>query len=73
MNENEDISSEIRILAEQAQQKLIPEKSKEAYCKEYEKLCKWMAEKNYKVVDETLMLAYMNKMVTINLLKRAIR
>jgi hypothetical protein len=66
MNENENISSEVRTLAEQAEQRLIPEKSKAAYCKEYEKLSNWMASQNYKVVDETLMLAYMNKMVGNN-------
>ncbi|XP_044261817.1 uncharacterized protein LOC123009505 [Tribolium madens] len=62
MTENEDNSSVIRLLAEQAEQRLIPEKSKEAYVKEYEKFSKWMITTNQTVIDETLMLAYMNQM-----------
>lgn len=55
--------NEIKELAEQAELRLIPPKSKDAYYKEYEKLNKWMENKNAVTVDETLMLAYMNQMV----------
>jgi hypothetical protein len=60
------ISSEIRMLVEQAEQRLILDKSKQMYNKEYEKLSNWMASKNYNVVDETLMLANIYKMVGNN-------
>jgi hypothetical protein len=54
------------MLAEQAEQRLILDKSKQMYNKEYEKLSNWMASKNYNVVDETLMLANIYKMVGNN-------
>lgn len=56
-------SSSIQELAEQAELRLVPNKSKEAYFKEYEKLMKWMESKNSKTVNESVMLAYMMEMV----------
>ncbi|KAI4466034.1 phage integrase-related [Holotrichia oblita] len=64
-NMSGEISSEVKRLAEQAELKLIPQKSKIAYYKEYEKLLAWMTKKNYHTVDETLMLAYMNDVVVV--------
>lgn len=55
-------STEIQELAEQAELKLVPQKSKLLYEKEYEKLMEWKNSRNYENVDETLMLAYMNHM-----------
>jgi hypothetical protein len=51
-------------LAEQAESRIIPAKSKDAYIKEYEKFVKWMELKKAKNVDETLRLAYMMEMVS---------
>jgi hypothetical protein len=55
---------DIQALAEQAESRIIPAKSKDAYIKEYEKFVKWMELKKAKNVDETLMLAYMMEMVS---------
>jgi hypothetical protein len=59
-----EISPDIQALAEQAESRIIPAKSKDAYIKEYEKFLKWMELKKAKNVDETLMLAYMMEMVS---------
>lgn len=61
----EEVSSEIRELAEQAELRLIPVKSKDAYCKEYQKCMMWIESKNSKTVNESVMLAYMMEMVTL--------
>jgi hypothetical protein len=59
-----EISPNIQALAEQAESRIIPAKSKDAYIKEYEKFVKWMELKKAKNVDETLMLAYMMEIVS---------
>lgn len=58
-----EMSSEILELEQKAELKLIPEKSKEAYSKEYDRFMVWMQSKSVKDISEEVMLAYMTEKV----------
>ncbi|HYT46391.1 MAG TPA: hypothetical protein VEP90_28935 [Methylomirabilota bacterium] len=61
----DDISPEIEELVAQADSKIIPKKSEAAYRKEYGKFMMWVESKKAKIVDESVLLAYMMEMVTL--------
>lgn len=56
------MSSNIDNLNTKAESRLIPEKSKDVYKKEYERFITWMEEQNVVDVDERVVLAYLQKM-----------
>lgn len=59
----EDLVS-IGELAEKAELRLVPEKSRNLYYKQYDQLLAWMKRKKCNNIDETVMLAYMMEMVS---------
>lgn len=56
--EETKIPDEIIIKAEKATEKLLPQKSKVLYNKEYEKFQYWMTENNVDQINETVLLGY---------------
>lgn len=62
--ESEDELASIGELAEKAELRLVPEKSRYLYYKQYDQLFAWMKRKKCNNMDETVMLAYMMEMVS---------
>lgn len=56
------MSSNIDYLNSKAESRLIPQKSEDAYKKEYDKFIKWMEEQKVTDTDERVVLAYLQKM-----------
>lgn len=62
--ESEEDLVSIGELAEKAELRLVPEKSRNLYYKQYDQLLAWMKRKKCNNIDETVMLAYMMEMVS---------
>ena len=60
------MNEDIKKLAEQPELRLIPEKSKVAYYKEYDRLVKWMPRKNSDIVDMNTNFLILYSQVNIN-------
>ena len=58
MDNNNDLPYEVIEMAKLATDKLLPMKSKEQYCKEYDLFVRWMEEKHVKSINECVLLAY---------------
>lgn len=62
--ESEEDLVSIGELAEKAELRLVPEKSRNLYYKQYDQLLAWMKRKKCNNIDETVMLAYMMEMIS---------
>lgn len=61
---NENDLEDILNAAREASSSLLPVKSKERYEKAYNMFCEWRNTKNFKGIDENLMLAYFYEKVS---------
>ena len=57
-----EYSKEIRKLAQQAKNAVIPERSRKLYKAQYDKFQKWRNEMKISKIDETILMAYFQKM-----------